>query len=334
MRTAGDKKLITDFKLKRRHFVLSCAAAAGGVGAQDYPTRPVRWLVGYAAGASSDFLARIVATQLSVQLGQQVVIDNKPGASGMIAADIAAKASPDGYTIWTGDNGTLIYNLGLFKKLTYSPMKDFAPIGLMARVPIMMVANPEAPYTNCKEMVEAMRRAPGTISYATPGVGTPHNLAMEMLKERAGVQAVAIHYKGGAPAVQDVLANHVGLMVLDVASAYPLLKSGKLKSLGVFSKFRHAGLPGVPSFMELGLTDIEAWAWQGIVAPAAIRQPVRDRLATAFQAAMASKDVTTKLQEYGWEVIASKPAEMQALWDADARYWLKLIKERGITVEQ
>nr|ART90085.1 putative exported protein [uncultured bacterium] len=321
------------FSLHRRHLLLAAAAGAAGVHAQDFPTRPVRWICGYPAGASSDFLARTVSVALAAQLGQQVIVDNRPGASGMIAADAAAKAPADGYTLWTGDNGTLVYNLGLFKKVSYDPVKDFATIGMMARVPIMMVAHPQAPYTDGRGLVEAMRRNPGAVSYATPGIGTPHNLAMEMLKDRANLKATAVHYRGGAPAITDLLGNQIGVMVLDVASAWPLLKSGKLKPLGVFSRHRHAALPDVASFVELGYTDVEAWAWQGIVVPSATRPEVRARLASAFQLAMKAPEVTTKLQEYGWEVIGSRPEEMKAVWDADAKYWLPLIRERGITVE-
>jgi tripartite-type tricarboxylate transporter receptor subunit TctC len=321
------------FSLSRRQLLLVAAAYAGAARAQDFPARPLRWLVGYPAGASSDFLARTVAVALGTQLGQQVIIDNRPGASGMIAAEAAAKSPGDGYTLWTGDNGTLIYNLGLFKKVPYEPMKDFATIGMMARVPIMIVAHPQAPYADGRALVEAMRRTPGTVNYATPGIGTPHNLAMEMLKDRAGLKATAVHYRGGAPAIQDLLGNQIGVMVLDVASAWPLLKAGKLKPLGVFSKQRHAALPDVASFVELGYTDVEAWAWQGVVAPSAIRPEVRARLASAFQLAMKSPEVVGKLQEYGWEVIGSRPDEMRAVWDADAKYWLQLIRERGITAE-
>lgn len=320
--------------LSRRTFLLSTAALASGARAQGFPSRPVRWVVGYPPGAGTDFLARSVSIGLASQLGQQVIIENKAGASGAIAAEAVAKSAPDGYTILTADNGMLIYNLGLFKKLSYDPRKEFAPIGLMARAPVMLLANPNAGFTNARDLVEAMRKNPGKISYATPGIGTPHNLGMEMLKDKANLSALPIHYRGGAPAIQDVLGNQLGLILLDVASASPLVKSGKLKPIGIFSRNRHPALADVQSFVEVGATDIEAYAWQGLVVPSATPADVRTRLSESLQKALQMPDVAAKVADFGWEIITpNSAADMQKMWDDDAKYWLKLIQDRKISAE-
>lgn len=326
--------MMTTSLLQRRHFLLSAAALATAARAQVFPAKPIRWVVGFPPGAGTDFLARTVSMGLASQLGQPVVIDNKAGASGMIAAEAVAKSAPDGYTILTADNGILIYNLGLFKQLSYDPRKDFAPIGLMARAPVLLLANPNAGFTNAKDLLDVMRKKPGQISYATPGIGTPHNLGMEMLKDKAKLFALPIHYRGGGPAIQDVLGNQLGLILLDVASASPLVKSGRLKPIGIFSRNRHPSLPDVQSFVEIGATDIEAYAWQGVVVPTSTPPDVRGRLSEGLQKALQMPDVATKVRDYGWEIIAANSAaDMQKMWDDDANYWLKLIQNRKISAE-
>ena len=321
--------------IHRREFLLSLAATYAGTSyAQNFPSKPIRWIVGYPPGAGTDFLARTVGLGLASQLGQQVLIDNRAGASGVIAAETVAKSTPDGYTVLTADNGMLIYNLGLFKKLTYDPKKDFAPIGLMARAPVMILANPNAGFTNASDLLDNIRKNPGKVSYATPGIGSPHNLGMEMLKDKAKLFALPIHYRGGGPAIQDVLGNQLGLILLDVASAYPLVKSGRLKPIGIFSKNRHPTLPDVQSFFEIGATDVEAYAWQGLVVPSATPIDIRTRLTEALQKSLQMPEVASKVSEYGWEII--KPngaADMQKMWDDDAKYWLKLIQDRKISAE-
>ncbi|MBO9512761.1 MAG: tripartite tricarboxylate transporter substrate binding protein [Variovorax sp.] len=308
-------------------FVSSMASA------QAFPQKPIRWIVGYPAGAASDFVARTVADAMSHRLGQPVIIDNRPGSSGIIAADLAAKSAPDGYTLATADNGILIFNTALFKKLPYDPAKDFTPIGLMVRLPMLILSNPASPYASIQDVVEEMKKNPGQVSYATPGIGSPHNLAMVMFKDQNKLAAEPVHYRGGAPMIQDVLGRHVDLMVLDVASSMPTLNGQKVRALVAFSKNRLAALPDVPTTFETGLGDLEAAAWQGIVVPTGTPEAVRTRLTEALLAAMSDPGVRKKLAEYGAEATPSTAAGMTQLWDKEKTYWVNLIKSHGITAE-
>lgn len=314
--------------------LLPLALASGGAGAQDdFPKKPIRWIVGYPAGAASDFVARTIANAMSGSLGQPIIIENRPGSSGTIAADAVARAPADGYTVGTADNGILIFNTALYKKLPYDPVKDFAPVGLMVRLPMLILSNPTSSYATIGEVVDTMRRSPQKVSYATPGVGTPHNLAMEMFKDQNKLFGLPIHYRGGAPMVQDVLGGHMDLMALDIASSTPMINSGKVRPLVAFSRTRLASLPKVPTTFELGLGNMEAAAWQGVVVPTATPEAVKRRLSDALQAAVNNPEVRRKLAEYGAEPTPSTAAAMADFWNKEQQYWLNLIKTRGITAE-
>ena len=226
--------------------LISAASAA-----DSYPSRPARWIVAYPAGGGSDVLARTVGEQLSKELGQPVVVDNRPGGATIIGAEAVARAPADGYTVLSADNGTLIFNTALFRSLPYDPVKDFAPVGLMARFPLLLAVNPSSGYASAKDLVEAMRKEPGKVSYASPGVGSPHHLAMEMLKQRAKFDATHVAYKGMAPAIQDVVGGQLPLIIVDTAAGGAMIKAGKLKVLATFSKTRLPSMPDVPTLMDL-----------------------------------------------------------------------------------
>jgi tripartite-type tricarboxylate transporter receptor subunit TctC len=298
-----------------------------------YPSKSVRWIVAYIPGGGSDVLARTVGEQLSTQMGQPVVVDNRPGGATIIGAEVVAKAPADGYTIFTADNGTLIFNTALFRKLPYDPVKDFAPVGLMARFPLLLAVNPASGYASAKDLIEAMRKEPGKVSYASPGVGSPHHLAMEMLKQRAKFDATHVAYKGMAPAIQDVVGGQLPLIVVDTAAGGPMIKSGKLKVLATFSKTRLASMPDVPTLMELGYTDVEAAAWQGLVVPAATPKETVDKLSAELQKAINAPTVRARLLELGVEPTPSDPSTMAAHWRSESAYWPKFIQERHITLE-
>jgi tripartite-type tricarboxylate transporter receptor subunit TctC len=298
-----------------------------------YPDKPVKWLVGYPAGGGSDFLARTVGNQLAEQLRQPVVIDNRPGAAGMIGAEAAARSPADGYTVFTADNGILIYNPVLYKKVSYSPERDYAPLGLLARVPLVLVAHPDAGLKDMAGAIAALKANPAKYSYASPGAGSPHHLAMELLKNGAGVFVTHIPYRGAAPAMQDVMGGQVPLMVVDTSTAMPHIKSGKLKPLATFSAKRLPQLPGVPTARESGFKDVEAYAWQGVVVPQATPLAVRERLSKELQLAMANPAVRSKLTEAGWEPNPSDPQLMAAYMAIEKLKWHKLIKDQGIRVE-
>lgn len=321
--------------LTRHALLLALVATAATATAQtqNFPNRPVKWVVGYPAGGGTDFLARSIAAQMSVQMGQQVIIDNKPGAGAIIGADLTAKSPGDGYTVFTADNGVLVYNPALYKKLPYDPIKDFAPIGLMARAPLLIVAAPNADIKNARELLEALKKSPGKLSYASPGNGSPHHLAMELFKSRSGLFLVHVPYRGAAPAVQDVMGGQVPLMMIDTSSGMPHIKAGKLVPLAILSAKRIAQLPEVPTMVELGYKDVEAYAWQGLVVPASTPKDVQLKLNTEMQAALNNPAVRKKLFDAAWDPVPSDAGMMAAYTAAETQVWHKLIKDRGISLE-
>lgn len=312
---------------------LAALTAAPALYAQDYPSRPLRWVVGYPPGGGSDFLARVIGNELSKSLGQPVVVENQPGAASVLAATSVTRSPPDGYTLFSGDNGSLVYNSALFAKPRYDPVKDFTPVGLMARFPLILVVNSQTPAKTVKELFEAVKAAPGKTNYASPGIGSPHHLAMELLIEKAGLAMNHVPYRGAAPAVQDVLANQLPLMVADAAVGLPQIRSGGLKPLAVFSKTRIAALPDVPTLQELGYSDIEAYAWQGLVTVAGTPAAIQSKLTAELQKALTNPDVSKKLIDFGLEPIPSDGKTLSAYIASESAYWHPLIKARNISLE-
>jgi tripartite-type tricarboxylate transporter receptor subunit TctC len=311
----------------------ACGLFASPAFAQSYPARPVRWIVPYPAGGGSDFLARTLGAQLEKQLGQPLVIDNRPGAATMIGAEAAARATPDGYTLLTADNGTLVFNTALYHKVSYDPAKDFAPVALLARFPLILAVNPTAGFKSAAELVAAAKASPGRLSYASAGAGSPHHLAMELLKQRSGAFVVHIPYRGAAPAVQDVLSNQVPVLVIDTAVGLPHLRGGKLVALGVFSRQRLPALAAVPTLEEQGFRDTEVHAWQGMVVPAATPRDIVGRLSAEVNRALANTEVARKLQEFGLEPLGGSPEQMTDFVKAETARWHALIRERGLKLD-
>ncbi len=301
--------------------------------AQNYPDKPVKWVVGYPAGGGSDFLARAVSAQMSTQMGQPVIVENRPGAAASIAADVVAKAPADGYTLLSADNGVLIYNPVLYKKLAYDPVRDFAPIGLMARVPLIIVASPSAGIKNAKELIATLKSNPGKLSYASPGAGSPHHLAMELFKSRSNTFVLHVPYRGAAPAVQDILGGQIQLMMVDSSVGMQHIKSGKLIPLAVMSSKRLAQLPDVPTAIEMGYKDVEAYAWQGLVVPKNTPGEIQARLGKEMQSAIANPVVRKKLLDAGWEPVPSDANLLAGYIAVENIVWRKLIKERGISLD-
>jgi tripartite-type tricarboxylate transporter receptor subunit TctC len=290
-------------------------------------------MVGYAAGGGTDALARMVGTQLSTQMGQPVLIENRPGGATVIAADATAKSPADGYTIMSADGGTLVFNTALFKKLSYQPTRDFAPVALLGRFPLLLAVSATSGYSDVRQLIDEMKREPGKLSYGSPGVGGPHHLAMEMLKERNQLDVVHAPYRGAAPAIQDLLGGQIPLMVVDTVAAMPMIKAGKIRALATFGKARLATLPNVPSLMELGYADIEIVPWQGIVVPAATPKDVIDRLSTELRKAVMHPSVNSRLLELGLLPTPADTAAMQLQWKQDAEFWPQLIRQKGISAE-
>jgi tripartite-type tricarboxylate transporter receptor subunit TctC len=309
--------------------LLACAEAA----AQGYPSKPMRWLVGYPAGGGADFISRAIGAQLSANTSQPVVIDNRPGAATIIAAEATAKSAPDGYTMMLADNGTLVFNAALYSKLPYSPTADLAPVSLVVRVPLLLVANPSFPGNDAKAFIEQAKQQPGKLSYGSPGAGTPHHLAMEMFRRATGTNVTHVAYKGAAPAVQDLIGGQIPLMILDTAVALPQLRAGKIKALGALTPTRLAQLPDVPTMGEQGIADVVAYAWLGIVLPAATPREVVTALNVEIGKAVTNPAVSAKLRDFGMEPLSSTPEQMRDYIQAETRRWHPLIKERGIRMD-
>lgn len=300
--------------------------------AQAWPTKQVRWVVAYPAGGGSDFLARQLSPQLAKQLGQSIVIDNRPGAAGIIGTDNAAKSPPDGYTIVTGDNGAMVFHEAMYKKIPYSP-GDLAPVGFMARFPLILAVNPNAGFASGKQLLEDIKKNPGKFSYASPGIGSPHHLAMELLKDRTKAFVVHVPYRGTAMAVQDVIAGQVPMMVLDTAAGLPQIRSGKVKALAVMSKKRIPSLPDVPTLDELGVKDFEVAAWQGLFVPKGTPADIVARLTAEMNKAIATPEVKAKLEDFGLEVTPTDGPALAAFLQKETSFWHALIKERKLSAD-
>jgi tripartite-type tricarboxylate transporter receptor subunit TctC len=309
------------------------AAGSALAHAQAYPAKTVTWIVPYPPGGGSDVIARTIGAQLSKQLNQPVIIDNKPGAATMIGAAAAARSAADGYTIFSGDNATYVFNGALYKKMQYDPQKDFAPITLIARFPLLLVANPSAGFKDAKDLIEKVKRAPGKYNYASVGPGSPHHLAMEMIKQKTGSFIVHIPYRGAGPAVQDLLAGQVPMMVLDLATALPHIKTGKLTALAVASGNRLPLQPDVPTLKEIGLGDVEMYAWQGMAVPVNTPKEIVSRLNAEVTKAIAAPEVQKRLTDLGVEPLSGSPEQMANYIKTETARWHALIKERRLTLD-
>ncbi len=298
-----------------------------------YPSKPIRWVVGTAAGGGSDFVVRTVANQLSTQLGQTVIVDNRPGGGTTIAADLVAKSNPDGYTLLTADTGTIVFNTALFKKLPYNPEKDFAPVGMLAHFPLLLVTQTSSSFPTAKAAIDEIKRNPGVHGYASAGVGSPHHIAMEFAKDQAKLDVRHVPYKGAAPAIQDLVGGVVPFGVIDTAAGLPMIRAGKLKALATFTKDRIATLPDVPTLIELGYTQSEAPCWISMVVPSGTPSDVVTKLSTELAKALLNPEVQKKLRDFGLEPQPSSPAQMKAVWDQAGAYWPPLIRSKGITID-
>jgi len=307
--------------------------AAAGVSAQSFPAKPIRWLVPYAAGGGSDFLARTVAQTLSIQVGQPVLVDNKPGGNTALAAAETARAPADGYTVLSADNGTLVFNPALYKSLSYRPTKDLAPVTLMGKFPMILVVGANSGIATAKDFIAKAKAKPGDVSYASAGAGSPHHLAMELLKVEAGLFMVHVPYRGAAPALADVVGGQLPAMMVDLAAGAGFIKGGKVRALAVANPTRLPQLPDVPTFAELGYKNVEAAALVGVVVPSATPPEVVNTLNRQLVAAINEPSVRTRMVDFGVEPVANTPAQYAALLKSETARWHKLIRDLKITLD-
>ncbi|WPH19043.1 Bug family tripartite tricarboxylate transporter substrate binding protein [Variovorax paradoxus] len=319
-------------RLVRCLAVLSLAAAASA-SAQTFPAKPIRWLVPYAAGGGSDFLARTVAQTLSTQVGQPVLVDNKPGGNTALAAAETARAPADGYTVLSADNGTLVFNPALYKSLSYSPTKDLAPVTLMGKFPMILVVGANSGIATAKDFIARAKAKPGDVSYASAGAGSPHHLAMELLKVEAGLFMVHVPYRGAAPALADVAGGQLPAMMVDLAAGAGFIKGGKVRALAVANPTRLPQLPDVPTFAELGYKNVEAAALVGVVVPSATPPEVVNTLNRQLVAAINEPSVNKRMTDFGVEPVGSTPAQYAALLKSETTRWHKLIRDLKITLD-
>jgi tripartite-type tricarboxylate transporter receptor subunit TctC len=314
--------------------LLCLAAATLPARAQPYPSRPIRLVVPFPAGGGTDFFARTVGAKMSETLGQSVVVDNRPGGSTIIGAENVKGSAPDGYTVLIGDLGTYALNPSLFKKLPYDPANDFAPVTLTGRFVLTISVNPSVLNVNSiKELIDAAKKEPGKIAYASPGTGSPHHLAMELFAKEAGIKMTHVPYKGAAPALQDLIGGQVAVMPVDIAAGMPFIKSGKIRVIGTATPTPVAALPGVPTISSAGIPGFEAWAWQGFVVPKGTPPEVIAKLREGYVQAIADPAVRNKLAEAGIEPLQSTPQEMASYMQAETTKWSKVIKDAGITLD-
>lgn len=324
----------------KRRIALALALAVAGLGiagsasAQPaYPSKPITWVVGFPPGGGADGVARIVTAKMSQNIGQPIVIENRPGASSMIAAQYVASAPADGYTVFGGEYGALIYNAALYSKLNYDPAKDFAPVTNLIKAPLLLVVHPSFPASDFKSFVEAVKKQPGKLNYASPGKGIAHHLAMEMLKARAGLDIVDVSFKGIGPVVQDMLSGQMQVAVIDTVVVTPHVRSGKMRGLASFTTNRLAVTPDVPSFGELGYKDLDFAPIVGLVAPAKTPPEIIAKLNAEAVRALRDPEVSKKLTDLGLEIVGNTQQQFAAAIDAESKRMLPFIKSLNIRLD-
>ncbi|MBU2410254.1 MAG: tripartite tricarboxylate transporter substrate binding protein [Gammaproteobacteria bacterium] len=293
----------------------------------------MKWIVPYPAGGGTDVIARTLAEAMRQPLGQSIVIDNRPGASTNIGADLVAKSKADGYTIMSADNAVLAFNEFLFSKLPFNPEKDFSYVGAIGRFPLAIVVNPEFPAKDFKEFLAYAKANPGKLNYASPGNGSPHHLAMEMFKNRTKTFITHIPYRGAAPAMADVMGGQVQCMFLDLASGLPIMQSGKVRVLAIGSAQRSKLLPNVPTLAEVGVPDTEVFAFQGVLGPAGLPPAVVQRLNGELNKSFSNPAVQKRFTDFGMEPLPGTPEQFAALARAESKRWGPIIKAQGIKLD-
>jgi tripartite-type tricarboxylate transporter receptor subunit TctC len=300
--------------------------------AADYPTRPIRLIVPYPPGGTLDILARGIGPELTTQLGQPIVIENRPGAAGAIGTEAAAKASPDGYTLLIGGgSGSAVH--ALLRNVPYDPVKAFTPIGTLATYPSVLIVNPGTPAKSVQELIALAKASPGKLSYGSPGTGNINNLVGELFKSLAGVDIVHVPYKGAALVITDVVAGHVPVGFVLLPGAMGQLRSGKLRALAVTTEERVSAVPDVPTMRQAGVRDLVLFDWSGLFAPVGTPKDVIARLSAEVRKVVLSPQMRQRSVEQGFEPKALSGEEMAALMKSDAEKWARIVKQTGTRLE-
>lgn len=318
--------------MKRMLHIVLAAVSIGATAiatAQDYPSQPVKVVVGYTPGAENDLVARLTAERLGAQLGQPFVVENRPGAAGAIGAEFVSRAAPDGYTLLLG-NTTLLGILGTLRpNLPYKPL-DFEPVSIIATIPTVLVVNPSLQVKTVADLVALSTSRPGGLTFASPGAGTPMHLTAEMFKAQTGANLVHVAYKGAAPAITDLLAGHVDLMFQNVPTVLPHLRSGKLLALATSNATRLNVLPELPTLAETGVPNAESYSWFAFVAPKGTPKEIRSLVQGEIAKALATPEMRQKLQEMGADPVGNSPDEAAAHIRRESEKWATVIRQAGL----
>lgn len=309
------------------------AAAANVAFAQSYPTRPIRILVPGPAGGTTDILARLVGQRLTESLGQSVVVDNRPGASGFIAAETAARATPDGYTLLMAYAGLLAINPSLYKKLPYDPQKDFAPISVVASVTNMLVVQPQSQARNVRELINSAKQRPGKLNFGSAGVGTSTHLCGELFKSMAGIDVVHVPYKGQALALTALMGGQLDFIFIGMPSVLPQVRAGRLRALAVSSAQRSPAAPDVPTVAESGVPGFDATTWFGVLAPQRTPKPVVNRLYGEVAAMLRQQAIKQSLISQGADPVGNSPDQFSAFIGQEIKKWADVVARAGAKAE-
>jgi len=312
--------------------VAAVSLVAATSSAQNYPTKPIRFIVPFAPGGGTDIIGRIFAQQLHDELGQSVVVDNRAGAGSSLGTDIAAKAPSDGYTLLLG-NISLAFNPSIYSKLPYDALTDLAPVTLVAVQPNIVVVNPALPATNVAEFAALARAKPGQIAFASAGIGSGTHLAGELLAQILKIKLLHVPYKGTGPALSDLIGGQVQMMVSTFASALPHVRNGRLRALGVTTAKRSSAAPDIPTLMEAGVPGYDYSTWYGLLVPAHTPRAIVEQLNRASRKALAREDTKRRFEEQGVDAIPGTPAEFAAYLKSETVKWTAVVRNAGITLQ-
>jgi len=311
----------------------SMCAASNCALAQNYPSRPARMVVPWTAGGTADLMARISSQKFSESFGQQFVVDNRPGAGGLIGTEQVAKAAPDGLTLLLATTAPNSVAPSLYAKLPFDPVKDFASVSLMATTCYVLSVHPSMPVSNARQLVALAKARPGQLTFSSPGSGTPNHLSGEMLKMLTGIDMQHVPFKGSAQAISDVIGGQIAMSFENIVVASPFVKNGRLKALGVTSAKRASALPSVPTMAESGVPGFEAVGWIGVVAPAATPKDIIAKLNGEMVRMLSSPDVKERISSLGAEVVSTTPEGMDQFNRAQIELWAKVVKASGARAE-